>query len=102
MRRNTIHRLILASFVMASKVLDDRLSRQVRYSVVGGLSLAHLHGLELALFFLLNGQVWLTEARLIGAGKLLFGEVVDSPLEPLLATTEDVIWSRVGNRPVAP
>ncbi|ORY83918.1 cyclin-domain-containing protein [Protomyces lactucae-debilis] len=98
LRQNTVHRLVLAGFVIASKVLDDRISRQIRYSVVGGLSLAHLHGLELALFFLLNGQVWLTEARLIDAGKVLYGHPPECPVEPLLKTTDDVIWSQVGNR----
>lgn len=43
-----VHRLVLTALVIASKVLDDLLIPQLRFSVVGGISLHHLHGLELA------------------------------------------------------
>lgn len=120
LRLNTVHRLILTAVVIASKVLDgkticpwqrpreitadtetDRLIPQVRWSVVGGITLHQLHGLELAFFFLLHGKCWITETALIHAGHCLTGRFTSSEslISPLMRTSEaDVIWSSVGNR----
>ncbi|CCG85023.1 protein of unknown function [Taphrina deformans PYCC 5710] len=99
--RATAHRLILTAIVIASKVLDDRLMPQIRWSVVGGITLQQLHGLELAFFFLLNGKCWITEEALITAGNYLTGRIATKTmiLDPMTHTPDaDVIWSSVGNR----
>lgn len=104
LRRNTAHRLILTAIVIASKILDDRLIPQVRWSVVGGINLHQLHGLELAFFFLMNGKCWITEESLINAGRLLHGQLESRTkiVDPLIRTKdEDIIWSSVGNRSVS-
>lgn len=101
----TAHRLVLAAVVIASKVLEDvRLSSQLRFSLVGGINLHSLRGLELAFFFLMNGRVWINDQCLVSAARFLLGEVNPaSGLHPLTDTDESgVIWSEVGNRRVAP
>lgn len=93
-RRATAHRLVLTCVVLASKVLDDRQVAQVRWSVVGGISLASLHGLELAVLFLLNGRCWLTEAALVNAAQVLHGRRASTiGVEVVTETDDSVIWS---------
>lgn len=104
-RPETAHRLILAAVVIASKVLEDiRSASQLRFAQVGGISLHSLHGLELAFFFLMNGRVWINDHCLGATACFLLGEstLQLQDLRPLTETDEsDIIWSEVGNRPVA-
>ena len=101
LKKHTAHRLILATVLLASKVLDDRLIPQIRYAVVGGIDVHQILGLELALFFLLNGKCWLTEANLVRANSILLGDVVVTTAFETIRDTQgiDVIWSNVENRP---
>ncbi|BFZ54420.1 hypothetical protein PYCC9005_001456 [Savitreella phatthalungensis] len=102
-RKSTVHRLILTGLVVASKVLDDRIIRQKRWSIVGGISLPQLNGLELAFFFLLNGKAWLTEQGLIMAGKILQGRRRSAAgFGMVLSTDDSVIWSNATSAAASP
>lgn len=100
LRRTTAHRLILAAVVVASKVIDDRLIPQVRFSVVGGIDRHQLLGLELAFFFLMNGKCWLREDDLLQASSFLEGTMDAHATLHTLSDSKatDIIWSEVGNR----
>ncbi|KAJ4763564.1 Cyclin family protein [Rhynchospora pubera] len=52
-----VHRLTLASLLVASKVLDDMHHNNAFFSRIGGISNSELNKLELELLFLLNFRV---------------------------------------------
>eukprot|EP00037_Helgoeca_nana_P027717 m.319120 g.319120 ORF g.319120 m.319120 type:complete len:271 (+) comp27584_c4_seq1:174-986(+) len=52
--RKNVHRFILISTMLASKVLDDRNCRNVYYANTGGISIQVLNELELTLIFMLD------------------------------------------------
>lgn len=52
--RRNVHRLLLVSTLVASKMLDDFYCRNKYYAASGGLSMSKLNDLELKLCFLLN------------------------------------------------
>lgn len=88
------------TFKMVWLIFIDRLIPQIRWSIVGGISLHQLHGLELAFFFLLNGKCWITEGDLIAAGRYLEGHIdCNQDTIPMIRTIDsEVIWSSVGNK----
>ncbi|OQO02549.1 hypothetical protein B0A48_12076 [Cryoendolithus antarcticus] len=60
----TVHRLALAAIRIAAKVLEDHKWAQERVAKVGGISRRQLLGLEVALCFLLDFDLWVDESGL--------------------------------------
>ena len=58
--RRNVHRLVLASVVVASKVLDDFYCRNMFYALTGGVTKAQLNVLELELCKLLHFTLHVT------------------------------------------
>nr|CAD1823231.1 unnamed protein product [Ananas comosus var. bracteatus] len=56
----TVHRLLLTSLLLASKLLDDAHHNNAFFARVGGVSNAELNRLELELLFLLNFELTVT------------------------------------------
>lgn len=52
--RRNVHRLVLISIMVASKILDDFYCRNMYYSLAGGISKTELNTLELQFCFLLD------------------------------------------------
>ncbi|KAK6420420.1 hypothetical protein LTR95_016942 [Oleoguttula sp. CCFEE 5521] len=63
-RRFFMHRLALAAIRIAAKVLEDHKWAQERVAKVGGISRRQLLGLEVALCFLLDFDLWVDESGL--------------------------------------
>lgn len=58
--RRNVHRFVLASVLVGSKIVDDFYCRNVYYAVAGGISKSEVNELELQLCFLLDFELNVT------------------------------------------
>lgn len=58
MRENNIHRILLATVILAIKFMEDDYYSNEFYAKVGGVSLQEINNLELECINLLNHNLW--------------------------------------------
>lgn len=89
-----LHRLVITSIMVATKLLDDVHYDNAFYSKVGGISLAELNSLELDFLFRLNFQLHVTSSNFEGYCTHLEKEVMLSGHDigravPIYSNTEE-------------